>query len=334
MAAGAGAPPGSGAAEQPVPERETRPSAPATDALNLWVLSRPTGDLRSTTEPAPAYAEPAQARGPAPAVLVLLGVGPGQTCAKHLAQHAVDALSSRAPQEVLASTLDAARSWRWPQASGSASATMKSSAGAFGGVQSAPASLLTTALLLQSLERGAVLGGPRAAWPAAGAAGPAPAPCSEAPDPGLAGPIGVLARTDDGTFLGGVLGMEPPADAGVVSIAAQYGVALAVGEAGAVLMSGDCEPPLLERSAERVYASPSWLVATADVQTPSNCRLGHALLTRERAWVASGDVLAWALAEALPAQPAPAAPPPAPPLTTPPLPAASDAGSAPPAVQP
>jgi hypothetical protein len=260
--------------------------------------------------------------------MVVLGVGPGQACAEHLARQAVDALSGRAPLEVLASALDSARRWRWPHAAGTASATIKSSSGAFGGVQSVPAALLSTELLAHALERRAVLGGPRATWPApVSESGVGFAPCSDAPDPNLDGPIGVLARSRDGAFFGGVLGLDPPADAGVVSIAAQYGVALAVGEAGSVLMSGDCDPPPLERSAERVYASPNWLLATAELQAPSDCRLGHALLGAERAWGTSGSSLAWAAAEAAAAPPA-AAEAAAAPLVQP------DAGRVDPAGQP
>lgn len=310
----------------------TKPSAPTADALNLWVLSRPKGDLPTAAEPTPVSVAPADAPGAPFAALVVLGVGPGEACAEHFARQAVEALSAaRPPLDVLSLTLASVRLWRWPKATSTLSATMKGSAGEFGGVQSAPVSAFGDVLLRQSIERHAVLGGQRPRWPAASSELPSEiAACEASASPSLAGPVGVLLRTAGGDFFGGVVNVDPPADAGVVSIAAQYGVSLAVGTRGGVLMIGDCDPPPLERIAERVYASDNWLLATGQLQTPGACRQGHALLSAERAWVAPENALAWAVIEAASsAAPVPSAP------AVPALPAlAPDAGLAHPIMAP
>jgi hypothetical protein len=266
------------------------------------------------------------------AVVVVLGAGSAPLCAEHIARQAIAALAAaRAPLEVLASALASARRWRWPDATSTLSATLKSSSSEFGGVQFAPPSAFDSTLLLRAVERRAVLGGPRSRWAAASSEPSSElAPCEPGVDPSVAGPVGVLLRNREGHFFGGVVNIDPLADAGVVSIAAQYGVSLAVGKAGAVLMVGDCEPPLLDRGAERVYASPNWALATAQLQTPGTCRVGHALLSRERAWVAPAGALASAVVEAAAVPPLVPSPPPmlAPPVLAP------DAGLADPSEKP
>jgi hypothetical protein len=334
VAGSAGQPP-TGGEDRSAPDRQTtKPSAPAADALNLWVLSRPKGDLPTAAEPEPPPRASAHVPDLPIAVVVVLGVGSAPLCAEHIAQQALNALTTaRAPLHVLASALDGARRWRWPDARSSLSATLKSSAGEFGGVQFAPASAFNSKLLLRALERRAVLGGPRSRWSAASSEPSSElAPCEPGGDPSVAGPAGVLLRNGEGHFFGGVVNEDPLADAGVVSIGAQYGVSLAVGNAGAVLMIGDCEPPPLDRSAERVYASPNWVLATTQLQTPGACRLGHALLSAERAWVAPASALAAAVVDAAPA--APLVPGPSPvPLPAPPS-VAPDAGLADPSEKP
>jgi len=314
--AGASGQAATAAGEASVAEREaTKPSAPAADALNLWVLSRPQGDLPTAEAPAPSAA-PAETPSAPIVVAAVLGVGPAPACAEAIARRAADSLASdRAPLEVLASALDSARRWRWPQATGTLSATLKSSTEAFGGVQSAPASAFGVSLLL-AVEQRAILGGPGSRWPRApsGTASEPPA-CEANIDASVTGPVGMLLRTRDGQFFGGILQTDPLPDAGVISIAAQYGVSLAVGVAGAVLMAADCEPPPLDRVAEAVYASRNWVLATADRTAPGACRLGYALLDRERAWVAPASGLAAAIVEAAAALPVSGAPrAPAPPL--------------------
>ena len=311
-AVGSGGQPATSGDESSAPEREaTKPSAPAADALNLWVLSRPQGDLPTAAEPTPAAPAPAEAPKAPITAAVVLGLGAAPACAEAIARRAVDSLSAeRAPLDVLSSALESARRWRWPDATRTLSATVKSSTGAFGGVQSAPAPAFGVALLRQSLERRAVLGGPGSRWRAAPSEPAAEPPCEPIPDTGLAGPVGVLLRNRDGAFFGGIVQLDPLADAGVVSMAAQYGVSLAVGPAGAVLMAADCEPPPLERVAESVYASENWVLATAELPPPGACRHGHALLSRERAWLAPATGLAAAIVEAAPSPPpAPAAAP-------------------------
>ena len=325
--------PATGGDDLLAPDRQaTKPSASTADALNLWVLSRPKGDLPTAAEPEPASIASATVPDIPIAVVVVLGVGSAPLCAEHIAQQAVAALAAaRAPLDVLASALDSARRWRWPDATSTLSATLKSSSSEFGGVQFAPPSAFDSALLLRALERRAVLGGPRSRWAAASSEPSSElAPCEPGVDPSVAGPVGVLLRNRAGHFFGGVVNVDPLADAGVVSIAAQYGVSLAVGKAGAVLMIGDCEPPPLDRGAERVYASPNWVLATAQLQTPGACRVGHALLSGERAWVAPASALASAVVEAAPAPPlVPGqAPVPAPPALAP------DAGLAHPSEKP
>jgi hypothetical protein len=311
----------------PAADREaTKPSAPAADALNLWVLSRPKGDLPTPAQPVAPTPPSLDTRIASVSVAVVLGVGHGTDCAEHWAQQAVDALSaSRDPRDVLSSVLDSARRWRWPDVMNTFSATMASSEGAFGGVQSAPPSVFNAALLRHALERHAVLGGPLAHWPPAGGELPVLVACTVNVEPNVAGPIGVLLRNRVGHYYAGVVHLDPLADAGVVSISAQYGVSLAVGASGGVLMSAGCNPPPLDRLAERVYASPDWVAATTKPQAPGGCNLGYALLTDARGWVAPPGVLAGAVVEAAPITPPPG---PSPPDFAP------DAGAAEPSVTP
>lgn len=325
----------------------TRATGPAADALNLWVLNRPEADLPVAEQPAPVKATPPEPRRAPVAAAVVLGVGPVPACADQLARSAVEALSTaRAPLEVLTSALDRARRWRWPDDANTSSATLKSSTGAFGGVEAAPASAFGVPLLQHVLERRVVLGGPGSRRVAGSGPGWELAACEGSAAPGLSGPVGVLLRDANGDFAGGVVHVDPLADAGVVSIAAQYGVSLAVGTAGAVLMAADCEPPPLERVAERVYASANWVLATSELQAQGACRFGHALLGADRAWLAPPSALAARIAEAAlpesrpapatvttieplaPAVPAPAAPAP------PSAPGVADAGSDAPPVTP
>jgi hypothetical protein len=333
VVAGSAGQPAIGGEDLSAPDRQaTKPSAPAADALNLWVLSRPKGDLPTAAEPEPPPLAPAHVSDIPIAVVVVLGVGSDPLCAEHIAQQAVAALTTgRAPIDVLASALDSARRWRWPDARSTLSATLKSSAGEFGGVEFAPPSAFNGTLLLRALERRAVLGGPRSRWSAASSEPWSElASCEPGVDPSVAGPAGVLLRNREGHFFGGVVNEDPLADAGVVSIAAHYGVSLAVGNGGAVLTVGDCEPPPLDRGAERVYASPNWVLATTQLQTPGACRLGHALLSAQRAWLAPASALAAAVGDAAPAPPLvpDPSPVPAPPSLEP------DAGRADPSEQP
>jgi len=318
------APPATSAEPLP-PRRESddglKPSA--NDALNLWVLNRPKGDLaphtgERTEVPAPARAvEPPRAT-----VLVALGLGDsGADCATALAKREADALGAGAePTLVIRRVLGAVRRFRWWPAPGELSAVVKGPQGIFGAIELVPMRALD-ASLQRALEQRAVLDGRHPRWrqmASESATSPAlPAACESAAAGELTGPSGVLARTDGGQIFGGVVNLAPPVDAGVLSLAAQYGVSLAIGAAGAVLLASDCVMPPEERFAARIYASRSWTQASADVSPPSGCRAANALMTGERAWATPGADLVWAAAEAA------SAPPQAP---TPAMPAAPDAG--------
>lgn len=312
------------AAAEPLDDREAvAAQRPPADALNLWVLNRPTGELvasgadgseRAALERA---AQERAAEQPRPTALVVLGVGEASACSAWYGRRAVDALAAGIPPlRVVASVLDSGSRWRWPDAESSVSGTIRSSAGAFGGVQAAPAASFTAQLLEAAAERQVLVDGrnPRAlssfarARPAADPGLSIP-PCEAATAPGLGGPLGVLVRTAGGAFFGGVVSLDFPADAGVVSVMDEYGVALAVGPRGGVLMASDCPLLPLDRVAERVYASSNWAASTAQPSEPGRCGSGHALLTAERAWATTGSPLSWALAEmeAAPAASAPAA---------------------------
>lgn len=308
-------------AAEPLDDREAvAAQRPAADALNLWVLNRPKGELVPHGVDGSERAAGAEraAEQPKPTVLVVLGVGEASACSEWYGRRSIEALAAgTAPLRVVASVLDSGRRWRWADAEDTLSGMVRSSTGAFGGVQAAsPASFSAWALEAAS-ERHVLIDGrnPRAisglsrARRAPEALTTAP-PCDVASAPPLSGPLGILVRTANGDFFGGVVSLDLPADAGVVSVIAEYGVALAVGPRGGVLMVSDCPMMPPDRVAERVYASANWASATAQPHEPGRCGMGHALLTAERAWVTTGSPLSWAVAvmEAMPTPAAPVAP--------------------------
>jgi hypothetical protein len=285
------------------PPRDERPAAastPASEALNLWVLNRPKGDLVPQTAPVPSVPASLETR-PKAIVVVVLGFGPPEPCAEQLARDAVMAIDRGAdPLRVTAGLLAGVRGTRWPRAEGSFSAILRGSDGRFGGIQRAPAGALTADSLIDSLSRQVLIDGtrlrPRAL--AAQLAEPSlPSACSARAQGSLEGTPGVLVRTGAGFVWGGIVSPDLPADAGVLSIFAQYGVSVAVGGAGGVLLITDCSPPPAAHIAERVYASSDWVAAAAGPESGDACRVGHALLTSERAWVQSSSPLAWAALE-------------------------------------
>lgn len=285
-------------------------NASASDALNLWVLNRPKDDLAPlTSERVESVSDPRAVEQPRATVLVALGLGEwGADCAEQLAIREVAALRAGTdPLLVVTRVIDTARQIRWASGSGELSAIVKGPRAVLGGVEKVPHRALE-ASLRRALERRAVLDGQHPRWREV-AAEPRPAArllaaCESATAVELAGPSGVLVRTTAGQFFGGVVGLVPPADAGVVSLAAQYGVSLAVGAAGAVLLASDCPVPPDERFAARVYASQSWTQAAASIAPTSDCRAANALATRTRAWATAGGDLVWSAAEANPAPPA------------------------------
>jgi hypothetical protein len=282
----------------PAPVERTATSGPTSDALNLWVLNRPKGELSPLTAERPEATppQPAQAR-PKAAVLAVLGLGEAKPCALHLARLGADRLAAdKDGLQTALALLDAAWRWRWPAPSSTLSALMRSTAGHFGGVQSAPASAFSAALLRVAVARHSLLGGPRQRWQVEPSPPVELGSCDSTPEPALEGTIGVLVRTETGEFYGGVVNLDPLADAGSVSALAQYGVSLAVGRLGAVLLVADCAVPRPERLAERIYSSNNWARATAELAAPNGCPGGYALMTEQRVWVADGP-LAWAVVE-------------------------------------
>jgi hypothetical protein len=308
--------PGEAAAASAVEPAPARPEADdglkpgANDALNLWVLNRPEGDLPPHTgERAETAAASARAvERPKATVLVVLGLGDsGADCAEQLAQREATRLAAGGePLGIVTRSIESLRRARWANAPGELSAVVKGPHGVFGGVDRVPAVALGAALG-RAIERRAVLDGQHPRWGGVGSplapATPPPGAC-DLSGPQLAGPGGVLIRTAAGEFFGGIVNRGLPADAGVVAPGAQYGVSLAVGSAGAVLLASDCAMPPDERFAARVYASQSWARATADVSPLEGCHAANAVVTRARAWAAPDGDLAWSAAEAEPEPPA------------------------------
>lgn len=298
------------AAKQPRGERAGAASTPASEALNLWVLNRPKGDLVPQSAPVPSEPASPETR-PKAIVVVVLGFGPPEPCAEQLARDALGAVAAGAdPLQVTAGLLEGVLRTRWPRAEGSFSAILRGSDGRFGGIQRASAAALSADSLIVSLSRQVLIDGTRLRPPALAAelGKPSVLPPCTARAPGLLeGAPGVLVRTGAGFIWGGTVSPDLPADAGVLSIFAQYGVSVAVGRAGGVLLITDCSPPPAAHIAERVYASSDWVAAAAGSERGDACRVGHALLTSERAWVQSSSPLAWAALEQE-AQGAPPAP--------------------------
>jgi hypothetical protein len=280
----------------------------SSDTLELWVLNRPKEDLL----PAKAKRGGAAAIDDAPerpgaSALLILGIGSAEPCALRYAQAALDGLGAgQAPLHVVASVLDTARRSRWVESTRSLSAILKSSSGEFGGIQSSPPETFGSELLEQAVERHALLDG-RRAWRRSTPTSaqdrelePNEAPCEAGGMRSLEGPLAILLRNAEGSFFGGVVAQDPPADAGVVSLMTQYGVSLAIGPAGGVALISDCESPPPDRVAERIYASDNWALATAASSPRGSCGMGHAILTSDRAWATTGSPLAWAVANANP----------------------------------
>jgi hypothetical protein len=286
---------------------------PGADALNLWVLSRPKGELVpygvEGSERAPVQRAPEQ---PKPMALVALGIGESQACAEWYAGRAADALAAgSAPLGIVASMLEAGHRFRWADDERTVSAMIRSSGGAFGGVQTAPSSSFSAATLEAAVDRHVLLDGHnvRALSKLSQARrGPELARCESQSGRALGGPLGVLLRTASGEFFGGVISLDLPADAGVISVMNEYGISLSVGPRGGVLMVSDCPALPPERVAERVYATQNWASSTAAPSEPGRCGTGHALLTADQAWATTGSPLSWAAAE-VQAPPPPVAPP-------------------------
>lgn len=308
-----GAVPASGGQSQAAATAEQRgPKPPATaqsgppppaEALSLWVLNRPATELvaRGPEQPESSAGVVSTPRA---SVLVALGLGPEHVCAELFAQRALRyARDSAEPLQALTAALDDLRRWRWPDAA-TLNATVKASDGRFGAVQSFPAGVFSSSLLAAAIERGAVLDGQNARWhePAlAPLEGPldahqADTRCESAPGGELHGPAGVMLQTEGDKYFAGLLDLDSPADAGVISVVTQYGVSVAAGPAGGVLLLSDCMALPHEAQAASVYAGLTGSAPPSGQGTGETCQRRHAVLSGWVSRVTGSGPLAWASA--------------------------------------
>ncbi len=304
--------PGTGGAGS---EEPSSAASPSPESLSLWVLNRPTNDLKAQAPqaPGPGSEPPPEApRVVSPArALVVLGLGTARPCATVFAERALGALlASDSPGQVVSSLLEELRRFRWPGTLGTLEAAQQGSDGSFGAVHAATPAAFTSALLDLARQRHGVLDGQSARFGAQAVAPPtppaAPAGCDVREAEGLRGPAAVLVRSAAGQFHGGLIELTGPNDAGLVPSTTQYSVALAMGETEGVVLVSDCPavPPAAWAEAARKQLAAGQPVATH----PADCQLGHALMTRDDAWVSSTGALAWASAAASPTAPPPPAP--------------------------
>jgi hypothetical protein len=284
------------------------PPGPPTEALNLWVLNRREGDLQPPpgSERGAAPSEGSNA-GPTSRALVVLGFGSQHPCAEQLAVAALDLLAaSAAPDRVVAELIDAARRFRWPRSEGTFSAILSSSDGRSGGLQAFAAASFSAGALAAAVDRRAILDGHHRRWrnpsegpPPASEHHPVALPSDcEAPVGGaLLGPIGISVLGGRRQFLAAVAGLDSVTDAGIVPPLTQPGVAVAAGSAGAVSVLSGCLTLSHGELAQTIHASPDWHEAATTSRAMSVCPAAHAILTADRAWVASATPVAWAAAE-------------------------------------
>lgn len=282
-----------GAPEQP----------PPAEALSLWVLNRPETELVARG-PAPSDAPAGEVASTPPALaLVALGQGSGQACAELLARRALrQASEGTDPLRIVSTLLEDVARWRWSGEHTALDATIKASDGAFGGVQSVPALAFSSRLLAAAWSRAAVLDGQNPRWlkalgtaPLQGPLGqPATSPGCDSAGAGLRGPAGVIFRTPDARYFAGLVDQQSPADAGVVSVVTQYGVAVEAGPSGGVLALTDCATLPPGALAAEVYARlPE---GSAPAGQGERCQIHHAIVTAHGARVTGAGPLAWASA--------------------------------------
>jgi len=291
-------------AEEPAADPPAPP--PPAQALSLWVLNRSNTDL--VAPDIDRSAEPASTSGGTPAsALVVLGFGPPQVCAEHVARRALTLLADgRSPVETIAQLLDEIRRRRWPEDSSSFAVALRGANGSFGAVQSAPAQAFSPQLLLSAVSQHAVIDGRSSRWqkdiPAASLSASreesALTGCDDPSMKQLRGAVGVLLLEATGEIFAGVLERELPTDAGVMSLAAQYGVSLAVNKAGGVMLIGDCPTLPDEAIAARLLASLKEGAGEAPGPAVGACPQAHAILTPGDARVATTEPLAWGRATA------------------------------------
>lgn len=276
--------------------------------MSLWVLSRSENDLQG--QPAASSErgdrpQPAATSTTTALALVVLGIGGERDCARVFAERALgDALQSHSPVEALSRLLDELRRFRWATSRENLQAALRGSDGSFGAVQSAPALTFSADALVAAVRSHGVIDGQSARF--AGLLGPsgrraeldggAPiAECEPSDAHGLRGPAAALLRSSSGLFFGGLIEVAGPNDAGLVPAITQYGVSLAMGESGGVVLVSDCPGVPDAAFAERAYAQLGRAPVTPAAPS-GGCQLGHALITRDDAWIASTASLAWASA--------------------------------------
>ncbi len=332
-------PEGSGAV--PVASKPVSGEEPPAEAVSLWLLNRPKTDLvAKTPEPPEPTAAAVAAVTPVMAVVVL-GIGPAQACADGFAQLALRyLLEGREPRQVVSSLLEQLRRSRWPATERSSSATLRGSDGSFGALQSAAPDVFSSELLERAWSRHDIIDGenPRVARAAAAppdrtraasgssvAAAPTVPGCELPGGTELRGPSAVMLRSGPGAFFAGLVDLDPPVDAGVVPSVSQYGVSVAVGGTGAVVLISDCAVVPDEALAERVYTRLE-RGTSQELPTDATCARAHVVLADQGARALGSTPLAWASATPTqPRQPTPE-PPPAQPGSPAPPPSA-DAGA-------
>lgn len=296
------------AVEKPEPTPSaTDPSQaqpPPAEALSLWVLNRPATELVARGPEQPEMPAGEVVSTPRASALVALGLGPPHVCAELFARRALRyASNSVDPLQAVMAVLEDVRRWRWPDAA-TLNATVKASDGRFGAIQSVPAGLFSSSLLAAAIQRGAVLDGQNARWHEHGLApleGPldahgADARCESVPGAELHGPAGILLQTEGDKYFGGLLDLESPADAGVISVVSQYGVSVAVGPSGGVLLLSDCMTLPHEALAATVYAGLAEGAPAPGQGAGEPCQRSHAVLSGWAPSVTGSGPLAWASA--------------------------------------
>lgn len=296
-----------------VERREPRPSAtappqdqpPPAEALSLWVLNRPETELVAREPEQPETPAGEVVSTPRALALVAVGLGPEHVCAELFARRALRYASGTAdPLQAVMAVLDDLRRFRWPDAA-TLNATVRAADGRFGAVQSVPAGVFSSSLLAAATRRGAVLDGQSSRWHEHALAPPLAGPleahaadvrCESAPGPELRGPAGILLHTGEGEYFGGLLDLEGPADAGVISVVTQYGVSVAVGPSGGVLLLSDCMTLPHAGLAADVYAGLSSGAPAPAHGAGERCQLSHALVSGWTPRVTGTGPVAWASA--------------------------------------
>ena len=300
---------GASSARTRASEAPETPATPAPEALSLWVLNRPQTDLvapnpEASEGPAPEAVSP-KPESSSVSALVVLGLGAPHACAEVFARRALRQVKEeRGPLYVVTALLDELRRWRWPEPMGELHATARASDGSFGAVHAAAPTAFSPGMLDAALERHAVIDGRSKRWakssplPEVGPPSAQDAPvagCESAAGTALHGPTGILLRTA-GHVYGGLISVVGQNDAGLMRSVTQYGVSVAVGSMGGVLLIDDCPKLPNEAMAENVYARLGQDVSPTVLETHGGCAIAHAISSGRGARVMGASPLAWAMA--------------------------------------